>query len=242
MYEFGLGTAWARFTDGTSAELGTLQNISFDFSWDSKELYGRKQFPVYVARGKGKVEGKAGFADMKAKTLNAFLNGTLGTGQLVVAEPVTTTIPSATPYTITITAPTGGTLNSLLGVYNVSGTDKIPMTLVTGTPTTGEYAYDAGVITFASADEGVAIQYQYDYTLTTGNNVALTNQMMGTVPVFELEMYQTLAGIPLTIVLFKCVPTKLNLDMKQEDYTIPDFSFSAFANAADQIGNIYLSE
>lgn len=242
MYEFGVGALFATNSDGSSIEFGTLQDVSLDFSFDKKELYGRRQFPVHVARGKGKIEGKATYANIQAAALNAVLNGTISTGELIIAEPVTTSIPATTPYTITITPPSSGTINSVLQVYNVSGTTKVPMKLVTGTPTTGQYAYATGTLTFAAADAGKAIQYQYSYNITAGQTLQMTNSMMGTAPTFQVELYQTLDNLPLTIVLYKVTTEKLSMSMKNEDYMIPDFSFSAYANAADSVGNIYLSE
>ena len=242
MYEFGVGALFAKNSDGSSVEFGILQDVSLDFSFDKKELYGRRQFPVHVARGKGKIEGKATYANIQAAALNAVLNGTISTGELIVAEPVTTSVPATTPYTITITPPASGTMGSILAVYDVSGATKVPMQLVTGTPTTGQYSYATGTLTFAAADEGKAIQYQYDYKVTTGKTLQMTNSMMGTAPTFEVELYQTLDNIPLTVVLYKVTTEKLTMNMKNEDYMIPDFSFSAFANAADTVGNIYLGE
>ena len=244
MYTFGVGALFAKFRDGTSVEFGTLQDTSLDFSFDKKELYGRKQYPVHVARGKGKIEGKSTYADIKAANLNAILGGTVTTGQLKVAEPVTAAIPSSTPFTLTITPPTAGTLNALLAVYDCSGDTKVPMKLTSDTPTTGQYKFvsTTKTLTFAEADAGKKIQYQYDYTLATGKTLTLTNNMMGTAPTFEVEVYTVLDGKSVCLVLNKCTSEKLTLNLKNEDYTIPDFSFSAFANASDEIGKLYLDE
>jgi hypothetical protein len=66
--------------------------------------------------------------------------------------------------------------------------------------------------------------------------------MMGTAPVFEAEFYAALDGNPITVVLNNCTSEKLTMNFKNEDFTIPDFSFSAFSDAADVVGHIYLSE
>ena len=244
MYTFGVGGLFSQLSDGTSIEFGALQDASLDFSFDKKELYGRKQYPLHVARGKGKVEGKASYADIKASNLNAILGGTASTGQLKVAEPVTITVPSATPFTKTITVPSAGTINSILAVYDCSGSTKSPMTLVTGTPLTGQYSFALATktLTFADADKGKSIQYVFDYVLTTGKTITLTSNMMGTAPSFEVELHTVLDGLSVCIVLFKCTSEKLSLNLKNEDYTIPNFTFSAFANAADEVGKIYLDE
>jgi hypothetical protein len=311
---------------------------------------------VKVARAKGKVDCKATYADIKAEALNIVLNGNISNGELKVAEPLNVTVPA--DGKVAIDLPTGGTLNQVLKVYDVSGTTKVPMTEVQTTPTVagtyfvddgnapvaGERTYtlatnfaatdtvqiegetftavastpganefevgstisasisnlvDAinanvaintifvasktnttftlteiaagsgntpGVITvigtgvvtsgtpinsvagdtlhiqFATADEGLAVQYQYDYLVATGKSVEIKNAMMGTAPVFEVEFYAALDGNPLTVVLNNCTSEKLTMNFKNEDFTIPDFSFSAFSDAADVVGHIYLSE
>jgi hypothetical protein len=356
MYQFGVGALFAKFPDGSSVEFGTLQDCNVDFSFDKKELYGRNQFPVKIARAKGKVDCKATYADIKAEALNIVLNGTISNGELKVAEQLNVTVPAG--GTVAIDLPTGAALNQVLKVYNVSGTTKVPMTEVQTTPTVaGTYYVDdgnaavagartytlttnfaasdtvtiegqtftavasspsagefevgvtiadsitnlvalinntaaintvytasktsttftlteiaagggntpgtitvsgTGVITsgtattsqagstlsivFATADEGLAVQYQYDYTVATGKSVEIKNAMMGTAPVFEVEFYAALDGNPITVVLNNCTSEKLTMNFKNEDFTIPDFSFSAFSDAADVVGHIYLSE
>lgn len=243
MYEFGLGSLFSINSDGTSVEFGTLQECSFSFSFDKKELYGRKQIAVKVARGKGKAEGKAGFADIKAAALNQILGGTVSTGQLKVAEPVLTTIPASTPYTIAITVPGSGTLGKVLAVYDVTDpTTKKPMEKVSSAPATGEYSFATGTLTFAAADTGKKIQYVYDYTLTTGKTITLTNNNMGTAPTFQIEMYSVLDGKNITLLLNACTTNKLDLNFKQEDFLIPGFDFSAFADSSDVVGFLYLDE
>ena len=357
MYQFGVGALFAKFPDGSSVEFGTLQDCNVDFSFDKKELYGRNQFPVKIARAKGKVDCKATYADIKAEALNIVLNGSISNGELKVAEPFNATVPNSGEVPIDL--PTGAALNQVLKVYNVSGTTKVPMvevdtptptvsgtyyvddadaavagsctyalttnfvvgdtvtvegqtfTAVASAPSVGEFEvgstiaqsivnlvtvinndaainanYTAtstntdftltensagggntpgvitvsgtGVITsgtptqskagsvlkivFSSIDAGLPVQYQYDYTVNTGKSVEIKNAMMGTAPVFEAEFYAALDGNPITVVLNNCTSEKLTMNFKNEDFTIPDFSFSAFSDAADVVGHIYLSE
>jgi len=356
MYQFGVGALWATLPDGSCVEFGTLQDCNLDFSFDKKELYGRAQFPVKVARAKGKVDGKATYADIKAEALNLVLNGGIFNGELKVAEPLNVNIPE--DGKVAIDLPTGAALNRVLKVYNVTGETKVPMkevdtvptvagtymvddgaaavagtctytvttnfvatdtvdvegvtfTAVAGSPAANEFEVGAtisasianlvalinntpaintkftasktdttftltelvagggdtpGAITvtgsgvinngtptesvpgstlhiqFATVDAGLAIQYQYDYIVNTGKTVEIKNAMMGTSPVFEVQFYAALDGVPLTVVLNKCTSEKLTMNFKNEDFTIPDFSFSAFSDSADVVGKIYLSE
>lgn len=243
MYEFGVGHMFANLKDGTSVEFGTLQDVSLDFSFDSKELYGRNQFPVKVARGKGKVEGKATYADIKANALNLVLNGSITAGQLMMAEPVNVTVPAATPYEVTVSVPPSGTLNSVLVVYDTSGDTKVPLKIVTTAPAAAdEVQFDGTKLVFDASMTGKDVQYTYDYTTKEGKNIELVNNQMGTAPTFEVELNTQLDGKQIVLKLAACTTTKLSMNMKNEDFMIPDFSFSAFADSKDVIGKLYLDE
>ena len=148
---------FAKFPDGSSVEFGTLQDCNVDFSFDKKELYGRNQFPVKIARAKGKVDCKATYADIKAEALNIVLNGNISNGELKVAEPFNVTVPEGGEVVIDL--PTGAALNQVLKVYNVSGTTKVPMVEVQTTPTvSGTYFVDDG---------NAAVAGSRTYTVTT---------------------------------------------------------------------------
>ena len=67
MYQFGVGALFAKFPDGSSVEFGTLQDCNVDFSFDKKELYGRNQFPVKIARAKGKVDCRPTMQTLRQK-------------------------------------------------------------------------------------------------------------------------------------------------------------------------------
>ena len=60
MIQFGAGSLFAipthdangaAITTPTPIQFGTLQEVGLDASFDSKKLYGNKQFPIAVARG-----------------------------------------------------------------------------------------------------------------------------------------------------------------------------------------------
>src|SRR5436305_496406 len=61
---FGAGALWGNRTDVTGGgigpdQFGILQDVQIDFDWTTKELWGQFQFPVDIARGQGKISGKA---------------------------------------------------------------------------------------------------------------------------------------------------------------------------------------
>jgi hypothetical protein len=241
MLNFGVGKLWGIPADGsTPIEFGILQDVSVGFSWDKKELYGSSQFPVMVVRSKGKIDCKASFAEINGLAFNFLLNGTASVGQSKVT-PVVGAILSAETYEFTGKA---GAEN--LGVYDISNSlVAVPMKLVTSNPTTGQYTYDktSGKYTFAAADAGKAIKYAYkEDDTTTGTTITLNNPLMGQSPIFKAVLNGQLAGKQITLELNACMTSKFDLAFKQEDFLIPNFDFSAFADASGSPGKLTLGE
>ena len=79
MFLFGSGSLWITPTGGnlpanpTPIEVGTLQDVSLDISFDLKQLYGQNQFPESIARGKGKITGKARIGRFNSDLLNQMM-------------------------------------------------------------------------------------------------------------------------------------------------------------------------
>ena len=70
---FGAGALWGNRTDVTGSgigpdQFGILQDVQIDWDWQTKELWGQFQFPVDIARGQGKITGKAKFAASSARS------------------------------------------------------------------------------------------------------------------------------------------------------------------------------
>lgn len=249
-YNFGAGTLFLVRTDiavPTPVRIGTLQDVSVDISFTVKELYGQYQAPVAVARAQQKITGKAKIANLNARQLNdAFLGQTLATGEQIqiVDEggPNGTAIPTSSPYQIVVT--NGSAMSSSnpgidCGVFN-AGTG-IQMTRVASAPTAGQYSCDmtTGTYTFSSADEAagvkVVISYAY-FETTTGNRITAYNQLMGSSPTFRMQLGENYAGNNACLTLYAAIPTKMSWDFKNEDFTVPDFEFSAFA---DSLGRFF---
>lgn len=245
-YSFGVGTMHATpLSDGsgnsiltpTPIELGVLQDNSVDISFDVKELYGSKQFAIDVARGKGKITGKAGVARLSGALFNSIMFGqTVATGTVdAVARSVTPTeIPAG--GTVTVTAPNSGTFVADLGVTDAKA---VQLTRVAGTPTTGQYAVDeAGEYTFATADAAkiVFINYRYSATVAGGKKSTVANLDMGEAPSFSLDLHTVYHGKILTLHLYKCISTKMSFSGKQDDYNIPSFEFQA---CQDDMGRVF---
>src|SRR5215471_12854191 len=106
---FGSGALWGERTDlGTTSgvgprQFGILQDVTVDFDWTNKELYGMFQYPVAIGRGQAKISGKAKFARVEGLLFSdLFFGQTATTGQFGVMSLEPDTIPSTTPFSITV--------------------------------------------------------------------------------------------------------------------------------------------
>lgn len=244
---FGIATHDATgtaVTNPTPVQFGTLQDVSLDISFETKQLYGAYQFPIATGRGKGKIEGKAKNSHITASILSDIILGSSGVAGIKAVYPnYPASIPASTPWTVTIAPPGGGTFIQDMGVMDASTGQ--PMRRVATGPTTGQYSVTGAVYTFAAADasRAVLISYEYSATSATGPKViALTNQIMGYTPVFKAALNLGYQGKNMTVVLNACTSGKLSLPFKNDDFAIPEFDFSAQADAAGNIGYIALSE
>ena len=156
-------------------------------------------------------------------------------------------MPATTPYTVTVA--NAANFVDDLGVYYASGANAgLRFTRVTTPSSARQYSVNlaTGIYTFAAADAGAALLVSYAYTMTTGRKLVVTNQLMGTTPVFKATFYtvKTTGGAPggLTLALNACTATKLSLPTKIDDYEIQEFDFSAFADATGTIGTLGTNE
>lgn len=225
----------AAISNPTPIQFGVLQNVSIDLSFDVKQLFGQFQFPVAIGRGKGSITGKATFAQISGIMLNAlFFGQTMTSGTLAEVIDTTGTAIPATPFQITPTVPGGGTWSVDLGVIDANG---VPMTRVASAPTAGQYSVSAGVYTFASANVGqvVRISYQYTATSTTARRQTVSNVLMGQQPTFRADLLMPFNGRQWVLTLPQCTSTKLSLGTKLDDFMLPDFDFSSFADASGNV-------
>src|SRR5215469_13684828 len=238
---FGSGAVWGERTDVTGTgigprQFGVLQDIQIDFDWTDKELYGQLQFPVAVARGQGKITGKAKFDKILGLLYSDIFFGLApATGQFAVAQLEAASIPAVTPYTVTVA--NAANYNDDLGVvYAASGRR---FNRVTTPSAAGQYSvnYATGIYTFSSADANAALLISYTYSVTTsGNKLTITNTLMGVTPTFKATFYTTYNGEGTALRLNACTANKLSFPTKIDDWTISELDFMAFADAAGTIG------
>ncbi len=221
-----------------SYRLGIMQDVSTDFSFEGKTLYGASQFPIDRGRGKAKLGFSAKTADIKIAALAALHFGvtpTVGFKGPVIDSPQT--IPAVSTYTITIAPPSAGTFVDNMGVSDTSGNQ---FTRVASAPTTGQYsvAIATGIYTFAAADAGKAVLISYEYSSTTASGliVPLTNQLMGYSPSFSVLLFNDSKGSKLALKLTNCQSDKLAIPFKNEDFAVADFGFEALDDGTGSVG------
>jgi hypothetical protein len=219
---------------GVITQFAALQSVSVDFTGDVKELYGRNQFALDIARGKVKIQCKAVACNIDVNVYNSvFFGQTVATGQQLVAENEAGTIPT-TPFQITVSG--AATFTQDLGVTFVS--TGVSLTRVASGPTTGQYSVSAvGVYTFAAADVAKAVLISYQYSAAgTGSQIAIGNALMGAIPTFQAVLNGTFKNKVITLTLYACVANKLTLPLKQDDYMMPEFDFQAQDNGSGSVG------
>lgn len=248
---FGIGALWGNRTDVTGSGIGPdefaiLQDNTIEVDFEAKQLYGQFQFPMDIARGKGKITGKAKMARVFGALYGDLFFGVTPTaGQTAIAENEAGTVPAVSTYTVTVA--NAATFNDDLGVYNT--TTGARFTRVTTPASAGQYSVNTGtgVYTFSAADANAKVSISYAYTVAgSGKTVAINNQFMGATPTFKASFTQqrTTVGAAgqLNMFLYQCVSSKLSFPSRLDDYNIPEFDFEAFANAAGQVGLLSTTE
>ena len=232
---FGSGVFFVTRTDvpdGTPYQLAALQDISITFTGELKDLYSQGQFPIAIARGKTKIEGKGKYALISTPVYNSlFFGQTVTTGQTVTAFAENHNIAA------TISVSQLATFTFDLGVFVPSTGARMTKVDPTATPLTGQYKQSpAGVYIFAAADVPVSpstlpVQLSYEYTIASGFTLNGGNPFMGTTPIFRGDFYQPYGNDSLQLTLFNCVGMNIGLPTTVDNFTINDFSFGAFAGA-----------
>lgn len=245
-YTFGVGNMYVtqlqdasgnNVANPTPYPLMVLQEGSIDISGDIKELYGQNQFAVAIGRGKAKVAVKVKPARIFAGLWNAIFFGQGNAAGLVAnfTDGTGTAVPT-TPFQITPTPPSSGVWAADMGVINsVTGVPLKRGATATGT---GVYAVTAGVYTFNTADVGVVMLINFQYTVaaaSSGSTQAVLNLPMGYAPFFKADLTVVYASKIVTFSFFRCVSSKFNFGLKNEDFAVPEFDFSPMDDGTGQV-------
>lgn len=242
-YEFGTGVLYGKSLNSgvqTPVRFGALQGVTLDFAFTQKELFSQYQFPVALARGTGKITGKADFAQFNAQVFNDLFFG----ASSVATGSVRTVADEAQTVTANIvTATNGANFSTDLGV--VYAANGALFTKVANTPVGAQYSCNetTGVYTFNASQANVAVLINYTYNNSAlGKKIVISNQLLGNAPQFTAVFTEAFQTKSMTVVLNACMSSKLSLVTKLEDFTIPAFDFAAFADSANAIGSISLEE
>ena len=242
--EFGFGsgilTGLRTDTAGTNTpeRFGALQDVSVEFTGEVKELFATQQFPIDSARGKTKISGKAKVAEIKAAMYNElFFGQTITSGQLKYAYNESTSLSNTTvspSYTVTNSA---STPLADQGVFN--GTTGNQLSAVAASPSLNQYTFNAvtGVYGFSTFNNAQPMLINYTYSVATGFSIAIGNPFMGTTPRFKATLFQQFENNQIVLTLNACISTRLTFPTRIDDYVIADLDFSAFADAAGNVGS-----
>lgn len=243
MFAFGSGVLMgvrtadatgAAVTNGTGINFGLVQEVTLDTAFNTKKLYGQYQFPVAVARGTATLTGKAKVAKISAIALaTLFFGYQPSPGQLNTSVGEAATIPGS-PYQVTVSN-AANFVDDYGVIYAATG---VPFVRVTSSPAQGEYSVNTstGVYTFNASDTATDVLFTYTYTVSgTGFQWEVNNQLLGATPSFQAQFYTTFQGNPMNVKMYSCVSSKLSMPTKLEDFTIPEFDFDIFANAAGNV-------
>lgn len=243
-YSFGSGNLFGVRTDianQTPTQFGVVQSVDLDFDFSLKELIGQYQAPVAIARAGLKITGKAAYANISAASFNnVFFGQTLSTGGSLTAIGESANIPT-TPFQVTV-ANAANFTKDLGVVFSLTG---VPLTRVASAPAAGQYSVNetTGVYTFASADTGKAVLISYNYNAASGaSKISINNQLQGAAPTFLMTLAETYGSKVVNVTLNACVAGKLSLPLKNQDFTVPNLEFQAYADAAGAIGTITVTE
>ena len=76
----------------------------------------------------------------------------------------------------------------------------------------------------------------YTYQVqSTGQSFPVINQLTGTTPTFAAQFYTTFQGQAISLKLRNCTSSKLSFGTKLEDFVVPEFDFSCFADATGTV-------
>lgn len=241
-FNFGSGQMYGIDSSGAPLRFGALQDVSVDFSADIKMLHGQESFALAVGRGKAKIECKAAFAEINLKAYSAlYFNETVAAGHVKQAINEAGAVPASTSFVITVA--NAATFKRDLGVVDVLTGNPLTQVGSAATPTTGQYKVSAvGVYTFAEADANKAVLISYLYNVaSTGSTLTINNSLMGAAPVFGVVLTQTFQGKSYLLELYSNVSDKLTSPFKQDDFSVPELTFSAQDNGSGQVGYISVS-
>lgn len=237
----------ALFIKGTGANPGsirvaTLQETSFDFKASNKELFGEMSFAEAVGRGNIKISGKSKSGRFNGALMNQMFFAQPDSSVLAQAKLMALDEPG-TVASATVTVANAANFVEDLGVQLASTGE--PYTRVASAPAAKQYAVNeaTGVYAFNATENGSGLLFSYLHksTASGAGTLKITNQLAGEAPTFRAIFSQKFQNQTLTLTLNALVAESLAFGFKAEDFSMPDFSFSAQADSAQSIGELSMT-
>lgn len=245
-YVFGAGLLFAQPEGAdtgatTPIQVGAMRGVSVDMGFSVKDLHGDgRPWPLAIGRGTGKITCNAEFAQLTAEGFNLLLFGgsqpTAGSTCVAVEEPHVVSANAALP---TYAASFGGDL----GVVAALPAGNM-FYRVASSPGPREYTCNdvTGAYGFGSSDgEAVLVSYVYA-NASNGKRISIANRNIGHTPRFSVVLTETFNNKTLTLTLTSCSTSRLGFTSKMEDFTIPNFGFSAAADESGLVGSLSIEE
>lgn len=252
---FGPGILIATRTDLTTPiaiNVGFVQEFSIDLAGNTKELYGQNQYPLVAARSTIKATGKFKSAEISGLAWNAAFFGQptpspSGFTSGAITWNIDSTYSIGSTSALTTTVLNSSLFDADLGVFY--STQNLPMQRVAaGSEAAGKYSVSAiGVYTFNASDtlKQIKITYTTTNASTSVQSLIVTNQPIGFTPTFQLDYYTSLnqpTAKAFAVRVYQSIASKIGLAFKLEDFMMPEFEFSLFANSSNQVLGMYLPD
>jgi hypothetical protein len=224
-------------TNPTPLGLGVLQNVKMTLGADIKTLFGQSQWAVDSAVGKRSIKGTFELAQISNILMSQlfFSDATAaGVSETTTYPGEAHTVPSTSPYTVTVTNASPGPIVDWGVTYTSTGQ---PLTNVGSASLTaaGQYKVNltTGVYTFYSADEGAAVLINYQWPVSgTGDTLTVAQHPMGFGPVVALNIVFPYEGGGVGFYIPNARLGKIDAATKLDDYTMYTVDYEGFAGAA----------
>lgn len=229
MINFGVGQLVLNpgGSNPTPVQLAILQDVELDINFTEKELYGAYQLPMDVARGESKITLKAKEAQISSLLIGSILTGsTSASGYTSSAINEAGTVPGSVAYTITVA--NSATFVADCGVVDLTAGIVLQ---AAGAAAPGKYTVAAGVYTFDASAASHKVWISYTYTVAaSGNTITYNNQLMGQGTVYSATLYNIFRTKVVGWKFLAVTVPKLNIPMKNNDYTITGVDLSVYAS------------
>ncbi|MGC1300930.1 MAG: hypothetical protein WA840_01025 [Caulobacteraceae bacterium] len=246
---FGAGRvfATANIVNPTPRRALVPQSQSIDFKRKVESLYGENQLAVAVGAGELEVTGKVEYGKTSSGIIYDMIFGaSAATGSFLEADSEAATVPAATAFLVTVANATDyefdlGVVNAETGVvYScvAAGSEMagLSYSVQTSGANKGKYTFGAG-----DANSNVKISYIYSVA-TTGQTVALTNQLQGLTGSFQAVHVLPWGAEQDMYVFNSCIASSGGVSLKTSGFASNTLEYTACADGNNELGTATFAE